>query len=515
MASPASSADSHRRVTLKAREISDLLPGSQISGAADVEIKGVVYDSRKAGLGFLFVALRGHAVDGHSYIPLAINSGASALLVQDDWQGQLPGNIAIIKVADTRGALAAASAAFYNYPSRALQVYAVTGTNGKTSTTILIESILCVAGIKTGIIGTLGAKIGDEEVALSNTTPESCDLQQLFARMRDSGVQAVAMEASSHALSQHRMDYTEVDTAIFTNLTQDHLDYHHTMEDYFQAKQRLFTEFPLHTKKDFVSAVNIDDPWGREHLAYAVGGRLVTFGSAADAMVHFSEVRYGPSGTAFSLDCSQGSIRVELSLGGLFMAYNAMSAAAACLERGVAISDVKAGLEAVRSVPGRFELINYGQEFVVIVDYAHTPDGLENVLSSARKVSEGRVIAVFGCGGDRDPAKRPMMGEIAVRLADIPILTSDNPRSEDPAAIVSDVMSGIPSAEKVIVKLDRRKAIEEACRLAQAGDVVVVAGKGHETYQIFADCTIHFDDREIVRETLQRVNKPIQNGASR
>ncbi len=501
---------------MRAKLLAQILPGAEVSGGGDVDICGVTYDSRKVQNGWLFAALRGNATDGHRFISQAVKAGASALLVEDAVPPEAAAGAAVIRVPDSRKAMAAAAAAVYGYPTRDLLVFAVTGTNGKTSTTHLIASILKKAGLKPGIIGTLGAMIGDDWVSVPHTTPESSDLQELFARMRDAGVKAVAMEASSHAIAQSRMDGVEVDTAVFTNLTQDHLDFHRTMEAYFGVKAELFTRFADGTKKSFTSVVNLDDPWGRERLAPIAHGQVITYGMAPDAVCHACTPRSGPSGICFALQCPSGSCKVHLRLGGLFNVHNALAAAAACLGRGIPLEAVREGLEAVPGVPGRFELVHAGQDFTVVVDYAHTPDGLENVLASARKLTLGRVIAVFGCGGDRDRGKRPIMGGIASRMADVPVLTSDNPRTEKPEDIARDVIQGIPAAErdKVLVELDRREAIRLACREATAGDVVVIAGKGHETYQIFADRTIDFDDRQVVREVLGGESGTGEEGAS-
>ncbi|MCC6483539.1 MAG: UDP-N-acetylmuramoyl-L-alanyl-D-glutamate--2,6-diaminopimelate ligase [Armatimonadetes bacterium] len=498
------------------REIADALPGARLVAGGGRTVLSVTYDSRKVGPGTLFVALRGARVDGHRFLAQAVAQGACAVLVEDT-TGVSAFDVDVIQVADTRVALAQAAVRFYGNPSERLQIFAVTGTNGKTSTTYLIDSVLRAAGRTTGVIGTLGARVGNEHISIAHTTPESSDLQQLLAQMVSSGVESVAMEASSHAIAQHRMDGVCVDTAVFTNLTQDHLDYHRSMEAYFAVKAELFTSFAERSGKDFASVINVDDEWGRERLLPVARGRICSYGSAPDALYHFSNVRSGTSGASFSLHCPQGSARIELRLGGFFMVYNALAAATACLDRGIPLDTVRSGLEQVQGVPGRFEVIESDQDFAVIVDYAHTPDGLENVLASARQLDVARIIAVFGCGGDRDPAKRPLMGEIANRLADIPIVTSDNPRSESPEAIARDILEGIPADDRsrVIVQLDRRAAIEEACRLARPGDVVVIAGKGHEAYQIFADRTLDFDDRLVVKEVLQKLDVVEQKDALR
>lgn len=484
-------------------ELLELLPQSHLIGRKDREIRGIAHDSRAVRDGFLFAALRGAHTDGHRYLDQAVAAGAAVLLVEEPPAEELLREASAVVVPDTRAALAPAAAGFYGNPTRELLLFAVTGTNGKTSTTHLIDCALSAAGVHSGVAGTLGAKIGARWRKLPHTTPESADLQQLFREMAAQGVSAAAMEASSHAIAQNRMDCVEVDVAVFTNLTQDHLDFHGTMDGYFEVKSRLFTSF-ADGRPGFTSVINIDDPWGRERLLPIARGRVVTYGTSPDALYRAAGTRSGPRGASFVLDCPEGSARVSLSLGGLFNIHNALAAAAAALSQGFPLEAVIRGLESLRSVPGRFELVDAGQDYTVIVDYAHTPDGLENVLSSCRRLDAGRVIAVFGCGGDRDRLKRPQMGEIAYRLSDVCVVTSDNPRSEDPAAIIRDVLAGMPEdrSGKVRVHLDRREAIREAISEARAGDVVIIAGKGHETDQIFADRCIEFDDRAVVREII-------------
>lgn len=493
-------------------ELLDLLPQSKLVGRSDREIQGIAYDSRAVREGCLFVALRGEHTDGHRYLQQALSSGAAALLVEEA-PADTPPDVPVVVVPDSRAAMAPVAAALYGNPTRELLVFAVTGTNGKTSTTHLIDCALTACGVSSGVAGTLGAKVGGEWRDLPHTTPESADLQRLFREMRDLGVEAAAMEASSHAIAQHRMDCVEVDVAIFTNLTQDHLDFHGTMDEYFQVKSRLFTDF-AEDRPDFASVINLDDPWGREKLLGYARGRVVTFGTAPDALYRATDMRSGPRGASFQLECPEGSVRISLSLGGLFSVYNALAAAAATLSQGYSLESVRKGLESLRSVPGRFELVDAGQDYTVIVDYAHTPDGLENVLASCRRMQPRRLISVFGCGGDRDRAKRPQMGSIAYRLSDVCIVTSDNPRSEDPAAIAEDILAGMPAErEKVRLQLDRREAIHQACDDAGEGDIVVIAGKGHETDQIFADRRVEFDDRKVVRQIVAEI--AAGRGASR
>lgn len=489
---------------MNAQEIAVVTAGNVVSGNAGQELSGITYDSRRVQPGFIFLALRGQKTDGHAYISQALERGAAAVLLEDASFMPPASCSAVIQVKDSRKAAATAASAFFGYPSRSLKVFAVTGTNGKTSTSYLIQSILNSAGIPAGVIGTLGAQFGSQQWELAHTTPEACDLQELLSRMLAAGAQAVALEASSHALAQNRFDGVLPDCCVFTNLTQDHLDFHGTMENYFQAKALLFTRFIEESGKNAASVVNRDDPWGRDRLTPLAKGRLLTYAILERADLRAEDVSPHPGGVDFTLNWQGQTARVRLALGGIFSVYNALAAAGACLVSGVSLEQAAKGLETVASVPGRFELVDLGQPFAVVVDYAHTPDGLENVLASARAITRGRLISVFGCGGDRDRAKRPLMGEIAARLSDTAVLTSDNPRSEDPEDIARDILKGIPSqlVHKVHVELDRRSAIHRACASARDGDTVVVAGKGHEPYQIFRDRTIDFDDRMVVREAL-------------
>jgi len=416
----------------------------------------------------------------------------------------VPDGFPLAIVANSRLALAAMAAAFYGYPSRRLKLFGVTGTNGKTTTAYLIESILRESCDPTGVIGTLGTRIGDEIIETERTTPESLDLQSILATMVGRGVRAVAMEVSSHGLALHRTEFCEFDCGVFTNLTQDHLDFHPDLEDYLAAKMRLFTDYPATSRKGFTAAINADDPYGAR-IAAACKGRVFTYGVESQADVVARNVRITASSCEFWLDSEMGSGGIFVPLGGMFNLHNALAAAAAALSQGISIGEIILGIGNAQSVPGRFESVDCGQDFGVIVDYAHTPDGLENVLRSARKLTRGKLIAVFGCGGDRDRGKRPIMGAIGSREADLCVVTSDNPRTEDPDAIVREIVAGIenPSRARIVVEPDRRRAIEEAVSMAGEGDVVVIAGKGHETEQVFADRTIPFDDRVVVREALK------------
>ena len=501
-------------MTLK--DIADLLPGAQRYGE-DVEITALAYDSRAVTPGALFVALRGAQSDGHDFIAQATGQGASALLVDTlhaGWYGAR--GLPAVSVANTRAVLPTIAAAFYGSPSRDLDLIGVTGTNGKTTTAFMVESILRTYGEKVGLIGTLGALINGKSLPLERTTPESADLQRLFDEMRAQGIRHAVMEVSSQGILQQRTAGCAFDIGVFTNLTQDHLDAHQSMDAYFAEKRKLFTEYPdAFPEKTFTGVVNADDVYGQQIIAAleAAGRTALRYGlRAPDATLRADIEEIRPDGTRFTAHYqppqgSRISFAVSLKLGGLFQVSNALAAIGVALLRRVPPQAIVNGLENLSGVPGRFELIPApGRGFTVVVDYAHTPDGLENVLQSARALKPTRLISVFGCGGDRDPKKRPLMGEISARLADISILTSDNPRSENPDAILEDILAGINGGRchpGVIVEGDREAAIYRAIRtLAQPGDMIVIAGKGHETGQQFAGHKIPFDDRSVAREAL-------------
>jgi UDP-N-acetylmuramoyl-L-alanyl-D-glutamate--2,6-diaminopimelate ligase len=505
------------------------LPTIARVGDADPEVQRIVYDSRAVGAGDLFAALPGQKTDGTRFVADAVARGAAAVLLEEDRAGEvLPLPVPVLLAANARVALAHAAAALYGYPSREMTLVGVTGTNGKTTTTYLVEAILKAAGHRTGVIGTLGARIGDRALPGDRTTPEAPDLQALFATMVQEGVTGAAMEVSSHALVQDRTLATEFDVAVFTNLTQDHLDYHETLEAYFDAKAILFRDYPGYTRKPFAAVINRDDPWGRrlaEELRDGAtgrrgdGARVLTYGiEDGDVDLRATNIHATPAGVSFelSMTSADGVPRpvapsprrpVSLQLGGYFNCMNALAAAGVGVALGIPGETIRAALEAVPGVPGRFEAVRAGQSFSVIVDYAHTPDGLLNVLSAARALDPKRLLVVFGCGGDRDRAKRPQMGALAARLADVAFVTSDNPRSEEPAAIIRDILAGIEEERErraqVRVEPDRRAAIHAALAEAEPGDLVLIAGKGHEDYQIFADRTVHFDDREVAHEYLK------------
>lgn len=468
---------------------------SRIEGDADKQIDAIYYDSRKVTPNSLFFCIEGFRFDGHDFAGEAVAKGAHAVVLHKDVP--LPQHVTKVFVEDTRLAMALISRAFYGYPAQDIPIVGVTGTNGKTTVTYLVKSILEEAGKKVGLIGTIANMIGSKVLPAERTTPESMDLQRLFKDMRDEGVNAIVMEVSSHSLSLKRVAGVQFEVGVFTNLTQDHLDFHRTFEEYREAKAKLF----LQSRQ---AAINIDDEAGRMY-AERVQGRLWTYGISRAAQVFARDIEITLKGVSFELFLPGESCTVNLNIPGLFSVYNALAAATACHALGVSAGCIKAGLEKVKGVPGRFELLDTGTEYSVIIDYAHTPDGLENVLKTARDFTKGRVITVFGCGGDRDPSKRPIMGEVAGKYSDFCVITSDNPRSEEPMAIIQQIIPGVQkTACPYVVIEDRREAIAYALNHGRPGDVIILAGKGHETYQILKNKVIHFDEREVVAELLGR-----------
>jgi len=478
------------------------LPGARVAGTLPPSVDAIATDSRAVKPGTLFVALRGERTDGHAYIEDAIRRGAEVVVVEESAnvtrtpsvtlslsKGQGKGAPPIVTVADTRIAASALADAFYDHPSRDLTVVGVTGTNGKTTTTHLVRDALEADGMPCGIIGTLGGEFREHRWPLSNTTPLALELHALLAAQRDAGAKAVAMEVSSHALALHRVDHVRFKVGVLTNITRDHLDFHGTMERYVAAKRRLFDLAEN-------AVINVDDPWGLKIYRELTERGAGVFGYSIDhekpGGFRATDVRLAGDGSTFRIENEE----VAIHLPGRFNVRNALAAyAAARLATSNGGANVVRGLAATRAVPGRMERIGaFGID--AIVDYAHTPDALENVLNAARETTRGDLIVVFGCGGDRDPGKRTQMGEIAARIADRVIVTSDNPRSEDPLTIARSVANGY---ERTDIELDRRDAIRRAIDEAKAGDTVVVAGKGHETYQIVGDQTRPFDDRDEVR----------------
>jgi UDP-N-acetylmuramoyl-L-alanyl-D-glutamate--2,6-diaminopimelate ligase len=487
-----------------ARAATDVLV--ELRGAPETPVTGLAYDSRAVARGDLYFCIPGARQDGHSFAGQAVRAGAAALCVER----RLDLGVPEIVVSDSRRAMARLAAEFYGHPASGLKLIGVTGTNGKTTTAWLLEHVLRAQGHTTGLIGTIETRVAGERRAGSRTTPESLDLQRLFAEMRGRGVDAVALEVTSHALVLHRVEGLRFASVGFTNLSQDHLDFHAGMEDYFAAKRALFVP-----ERADAGAVNVDDPFGRrlheETLLPVVG-----FGLSADADVRAERVQATPSGNGITLSTPHGPLVVNTSLAGDFNVSNCLGAAACALEAGISLSAVSAGLAAVASVPGRFETVDRGQSFSVVVDYAHTPEALDNVLRETRRMATragGRVLCVFGCGGDRDRKKRPLMGTVAARLADVVVVTSDNPRNEDPDAIIADILEGVVAQRgngADGVTSDRREAIALAISSARRGDVVLIAGKGHETGQELAGERIPFDDRRVAAELLEA----LENGPS-
>ncbi len=467
---------------------------ARIVGDASVEVESLAYDSRKVGPGTLFFCVRGEKADGHEFAAAAVEAGAVGLVVERELD--LP--VAQVVVADARAAMAPLAARFWGDPTEGLKVVGVTGTNGKTTTAFLIREILEAAGMRCGLLGTVKQVVGGVEEEVERTTPEAIDLQATFRRMLDGGDRVCAMEVSSHALALHRADAIDFDVAVFTNLSRDHLDFHADMGDYFQSKRRLFAAEPR------TAIVNVDDEYG-DRLATEFD--CLGFSAEGwDADFVARDVSSDAGGSSFVVAGSTGETRVRTSLPGHFNVANALAAFAVATALGVDPETAAAGLAGAAPPPGRLEPIDEGQPFVVLVDYAHTPDSLENVLRAARRLTEGRVISVFGAGGDRDRGKRPEMGRTAAELSDLAIVTSDNPRSEDPGAIVEEILAGVGDRDGVEVEPDRRAAIELAMARARAGDTVVIAGKGHEQGQEFeGGRKVPFDDREVAREELQKL----------
>lgn len=471
----------------------DLLAGVGCRALTDTDtvVSGIAYRSDRVRPGDAFFCVPGFTVDGHMFADDAVSRGAAALVVQRELDLEIPQFL----VDDVRIALAYASAEFNDRPSERLDVIGITGTNGKTTTSYLVDSILLADGRTTGLIGTVETRVAGQRRGSGRTTPESADIQALLAEMVEAGVSAVPMEVSSHAIDLHRVDALRFAVGAFTNLTQDHLDFHHTIEEYFSVKKRLFTELDCEAR-----VINVDDPFGMGIVNEL--GACLTVGRSREAHVRATDELLSATGARFMLRTPAGDAAVSLPLAGAYNVSNALVAAGCALSLGIGLDTIVSGLEAAPQVPGRLERIECGQDFSVVVDYAHTPDSLEKAIEAVREVTGGRVIVVFGCGGDRDPEKRPLMGNAAA-AADHTIVTSDNPRSEDPVGIVLQIEDGLrETGADYEVEVDRRTAIGKALGGARAGDTVLIAGKGHEDYQIFADRTVHFDDREVAREVL-------------
>jgi UDP-N-acetylmuramoyl-L-alanyl-D-glutamate--2,6-diaminopimelate ligase len=469
------------------------------TGPPEALVLGLAYDSRAVVAGDLFFCIRGVREDGHEHAGHAVAAGAVALCVER----RLGLGVPEIVVSDSRRAMARVASAFHGDPGSDLMLIGVTGTNGKTTTAWLLDHVLRAAGHTTGLIGTIETRIAGDRRAGTRTTPESLDLQRLLAEMRDCGVGAVAMEVTSHALVLHRVDGLRFASVGFTNLSQDHLDFHSGMEDYFAAKRALFV-----AERADRGAVNVDDPFGRR-LRAMTDLPVVGFGLAEEADVRALDVDPAASGNRMVVSTPHGPVSVNTVLAGDFNVSNCLAVAACALQAGIPLDAIANGLAGASSVPGRFETIDRGQSFSVVVDYAHTPEALDNVLREARRMAArggGRVLCVFGCGGDRDRKKRPLMGAVVAQLADVVVVTSDNPRSEDPDAIIASIIEGVVAHRRDgadVVTSDRRDAIARAIAAAHRGDVVLIAGKGHETGQEIEGTVIPFDDRVVAAEALE------------
>ncbi len=458
----------------------------------DVQITNIQYDSRKVTKGSLFVAVRGFSNDGHNFIEKAIQLGAAAVLAEENVDVTVP--VAVCK--NTRRALSQAANNFYKTSESGLRIIGVTGTNGKTTTTYLIKQILDLHGIKTGLIGTNQIVIGAKAFDAERTTPESLDLHRLFYEMREEGVECVIMEVSSHSLELDRVYGIEFEVGVFTNLTQDHLDFHKTMENYMQSKAKLFSMCEK-------GAVNCDDIYAQDILKLAKCS-VITYGEN-EADLCASAIKISEKGVKFTLTCEGENYEVRYCVPGNFSVYNAMSAISACKLFGIPMQEIIKSLSVARGVRGRAEVVALPAPYTVMIDYAHTPDGVENILKAVKSFAKNRIIIVFGCGGDRDKTKRPQMGEIAARLADFCVVTSDNPRTENPESIIEDILQGMKGYEEKYTKITlRREAIAYAMSIAKPDDVILLAGKGHETYQIIGTEKKDFDERVIVKEIYQR-----------
>ncbi|WP_188454486.1 UDP-N-acetylmuramoyl-L-alanyl-D-glutamate--2,6-diaminopimelate ligase [Virgibacillus oceani] len=485
---------------MKLSEIISVLPFYDTATLADndVEINDIEIDSKKVKPGDLFVCIRGFRVDGHDFAAEAIYNGAGAILTERNLNLFVP----TIIVPDTSRALAMITAKFFDFPSAKLPLIGVTGTNGKTTTTYLLETIFNQLQVKTGIIGTIQLKVGNETYPVPNTTPNALFLQKTIRKMKEKNVSVAIMEVSSHALDMGRVYGCDFDIAIFTNLTQDHLDYHKNMDDYLHAKSLLFAQLGNtydNGRKKF-AVINMDDPH-YEKLKRSTAQYVIPYGNNHDALVKAKNIRLDITGTSFTLDAPIGNVHVNSKLIGMFNVYNMLAASAAAIAAGVPISIIKSALEIIPGVSGRFEPVQVGQPFATIVDYAHTPDSLENVLQTIKDFAKRNIYVVVGCGGDRDRTKRPLMAAIALKYADYAIFTSDNPRTEDPQVILDDMTQDLTDTHYDVVA-DRKQAIFQAVYLAKEDDIVLIAGKGHETYQQIGNVKYKFDDREIAKEAI-------------
>lgn len=473
-------------------KLAQIVKDIQIQGQVpDIEIGKIAYDSRKVETGDVFVCIKGYQTDGHKYADSAVKNGAAVIVACDEVSADVP----VIYTPDTRLALALMSKAYYNNPLGNIGLIGITGTNGKTTVTYLVKAILESVGKKVGLIGTNQNMIGDKVLPAERTTPESNELYKIFADMRDEGADYVVMEVSSHALDLHRVGGCEFLTTVFTNLTQDHLDFHGSMENYFMAKSKLFSMCKN-------AVINIDDKYG-ERLAGMCGANVITYAVDRVGNVSAHDIEISAKGIIYQAESEDGKFDIQLSIPGKFSVYNSLAAICAAKSMGIDIKKSAEALKTACGVKGRAEIVPTNTEYTVIIDYAHTPDGLENIISTVNEFKTARVITLFGCGGDRDRTKRPIMGKTAGLLSDFLIVTSDNPRTEDPSAIIDDIMPGVIESGCEYVRIENRtEAIRYAMEHAGGGDIIILAGKGHETYQILGDKTIHFDEREVVFDIL-------------
>ena len=483
-------------------KLTDVINGLDIlniTGNSDIDITNIQYDSRKVTQGTLFICVKGFNVDGHEFIQKAIEQGAKAFLVQEDIQIQ---GYTFVKVEDTRKSMAKVAANFYENPSSKMNVIGVTGTNGKTSITTFLSEILSAQDKKVGLVGTIKIFDGDKEVESSSTTPESADLQRYFNNMVNNGCDYCAMEVSSHSLVLDRVEETEFKIGLFTNLTPDHLDFHKDLDDYRDAKEKLFH------KTTVANIINIDDNGGAKIYENIKGLKTpaYTYGIDNEADFRASNIKIDARGVSYTLKTPTYEADIFVPVPGKFTVYNTLAVIAACYMLNIPKDVIINGLKNTGGVAGRFETITNDKGISVIVDYAHTPDALENILNTAKDFAKGSIITVFGCGGDRDTTKRPLMGNIAQKLSDIAIVTSDNPRTENPNDIIEDILKGLDtSKENYKVVIDRKEAIEQAIKMAKKDDIVIIAGKGHENYQIIGKVKYHFDDKEIANECLDNL----------